>query len=120
MSARLALIAASALALSTASSFGAASQRRCALVPGEGVIPTDIRAVHLSCLKARRLADAVSKAAESPAHGCATVRGMRLYLVKPCVRKGYRCVTLRRIGYPRFGIKVGCRRDGRRVTWKLQ
>lgn len=114
------LVAVAALSTAPAAPASTAATRQCGTVGGEGVIPADIEADGPSCRLARRLANRVSKVAQAPFDGCVALGGTRVQLVKPCRRLGYRCQTLRRIGYRSYGIRVGCRKGARTVKWDLK
>ena len=106
------------LGLMLAASSSAASLRSCGDVGGEGVIPTDIASYGDSCQTAKRLADRVSKVAQAPFNGCVALTGTRIRLIKPCLRLGYSCRAIRRLGTS--GMRVGCRRGDRWVNWSLK
>ncbi len=97
----------------------AAATRSCSPVLGEGTTPTRIRATNESCREAKKVAGAVGKIAEAPFNGC--IGGSsRIQLVSPCVRRGYRCRTISRIGFRDGGIRVSCRRGTRSVKFDLR
>lgn len=97
----------------------AAATRSCSPVLGEGTTPKRIRATNESCREAKKVAGAVGTVTADPFNGC--VGGSsRIQLVSPCVRRGYRCRTISRIGFRDGGIRVSCRRGTRSVKIDLR
>jgi len=91
--------------------------RSCGSVGGEGVIPTRIRATGTSCARAKRVADRAAKVRSFG--GCVVLRGTRLQFA-PCTINGFRCRTIRRIGFDDSGVRVACRSGGAQVKFDLQ
>ena len=103
----LALLAALALGLALAASGASgATERRCGDVPGAADAPQDVRAVAVSCRRARSLARS---------HARRSGRGERCDLAKAsCVLDGFRC---RRTFFGNSGTRVRCTRDAQRVRF---
>lgn len=108
------------LGLAGAVNADAATVRSCGSLPGEGVVPTRIRATGESCAEAKRVANVVGKVAQAPFNGCVSLHSARIRLIKPCVRRTYSCRTIKRIGFEGNGIRISCARGSRTVKFDLR
>jgi hypothetical protein len=104
------------LILVASASAGAATG--CGSIFQEGVSPEKISATGTTCKAARALAREVSKG--TVAGGCMSVSTSGFHVAKLCVRRGYSCRALRRLGTDRTGVRVGCRRGARTVNWDVR
>jgi hypothetical protein len=94
------------LPLVVAPAASGSTERHCGDVPGAVDAPQDVRAVAVSCRRARALARA---------HSNHNGRGERCDLAKAsCVLDGFRC---RRTFFGNSGTRVRCTRDAQRVRF---